>query len=359
MGVRCRAGRSGVRKPGKAPSRREALPRPLPQAGGEKRGGAPAGREGRARSGLPAWRRGRVGEASRSAGRRIEGAAFLPGGRPRIRSFDCRRLSPPSPPAGEAGWGSAAALAESVGAARQSPVAPGGPPPSSRKREGRKRDGPSTWRQGRKDDAAAGQEMALPVVPIAGGPLLLPRLRGRPGGGLLPRGRKLRARLGKARSRREALPRPLPQAGGEDKGEALLPGGSRRFRSVDCRKSSFLLPRLRGKLGGGLRPCWRKRRARSGKDSSRREALPRPLPQAGGEEKGAALPVGRLPAVLFCSPACGGGRVGERRRRRSAILAAGRGVRQPGGSLAVRAAASRRSWRSSQDANSGVVSLPT
>ena len=135
VGVRCRAGGNGVPGPGKAASRREALPRPLPQAGGEERGGTPAGAGGggsgrsiaggtlllprlRGRPGggpLPRWRKRRArARQSRVApggppptppasGRGGKGRHSCRGWRRRFRSFDCRRPDPPPPLAGEAG----------------------------------------------------------------------------------------------------------------------------------------------------------------------------------------------------------------------------------------------------------------
>ena len=135
-----------------------------------------------------------------------------------------------------------------------------------------------------------------------------------------------------SRPRREALPRPLPQAGGENKGRPFPPGregreGAARFSSptrggctrpppplAAAHSSSsplaaaalFLLPRLRGRPGGGPAAC-----AGAASSRLRREALPRPLPQAGGENKGRPFPPGRegregAARSPSPSPACGG-----------------------------------------------------
>ena len=193
-----------------------------------------------------------------ASGRGGKGAAL----RPPKRLWVMRLPLSPPPLAGEAGWGSATA---SVGAARQR-VRPGLLPS---RREALLRP----FRQGGEEEK--GQPFGRRSgFGRCGRLCLLPRLRGKPGGGLL-----LLRRVwpGLLLARREALPRPLPQAGGEERRQP----SSRRNGFRRCGRLCFL-PCLRGKPGGGLLL----RRVRPGLLLARREALPRPLPQAGGEEKG-------------------------------------------------------------------------
>ena len=144
---------------GKAPSRREALPRPLPQAGGEERGAFPPG--GRGEKGR------RPGEERRGGGRERKEGAALPRGRRRcIHSFDCWRHASPPPLAGEAGWGSAAAPAEAACTSPAKPRRAGRPSPGpSRKREGRLKGQSSRLAAGkRRGGAPAMRDTAHPVV---------------------------------------------------------------------------------------------------------------------------------------------------------------------------------------------------
>ena len=116
-------------------------------------------------------------------------------GRPRFQSFDCRRLDP-LPRLREAGRGPAGAPV----AAWQRPVAPRGPPPAppasgrgekgrpSCRTGGKQRGGPPAAKAALGDAAAFASSFAcgrprFRSFEIAGGSILLPRLRGRPGGG--------------------------------------------------------------------------------------------------------------------------------------------------------------------------------
>ena len=296
------------RRAGGSPAKARRAERPSPNPSrkreGRKRGNPPAGREGRKGGGPPAAEAAlcdaaalasfpRCGEGNASGQSIASGSILLPRlrGRQRFRSVDCRRFAPPPPLAGEAGWGPAGAPVET----RQRPIAPKDPPPTPPASGREKRGGPPAGEEALRDAAAFASS------PLVGGrPRFqsfdcrwldtLPRLRGRPGGGLPPR----RCKPGKDPSRRKALPRPLPQAGGE-KRAALPPpkralGDAAAFASFPaCGKGGvsgqsiaggpILLPRLRGRPGGGLLA----RRWKPRKGPSRREALPRPLPQAGGE----------------------------------------------------------------------------
>ena len=134
---------------------------------------------------------------------------------------------------------------------------------------------------------------------------ILSRLRGRPGGGQRPRSKELTGRPPQAAAERvgvtpgkkrparagKALPQPLPQAGGERRGSL-----GKRGRDNGTAAAILLLPRLRGRPGGGQRPGGKEITGQPpqaaaecagmtpGKSRpARRKALPQPLPQAGGE----------------------------------------------------------------------------
>ena len=250
VGVCCGAGGNGGRKRGKAPSRREALPRPLPQAGGEERGGSPARRKAvlpvvrlpAARSSSPACGGGRVGVCCGAGGN---------AGRKRGKALSRREALPrPLPQAG-----------------------------------GEERGG-----------SPARRKAVLPVVRLPAARSSSPACGGGRVGVCCRAGGNGGCKRGRVPSRREALPRPLPQAGGEEKGlpfcrtggregMALLAGGRPRFQSFDCGRPDPPPP-LAGEAGWGF--CCRAGGSggrKRGKVPSRREALPRPLPQAGGEER--------------------------------------------------------------------------
>ena len=236
MGVCCRAGGSGGRKRGKSPSRREALPRPLPQAGGEERDYPPAGRK----VALPVGCLPAVRSSSLACG----------GGRAGICCH--------------AGESSGRGLTKTHRIGRLSPA-------PSRKREGEEEGGPPARRK-----------IALPVGRLPTSQSSSP-LAGEAGWGSVAGVAKMAgASPIKDPSRREALPRPLPQAGGQ-KWAVLLSGGRLRFPSVACWRP-LLFPRLRRRPGEGLLPGWRKRRARQ---SSVAPGGSPPTPPASGRgEKG-------------------------------------------------------------------------
>ena len=261
---------------------------------------------------------------------RYEAAARRPpaaAGRPRLHPL------PPPPLAGEAGRGSAAAPAETAGASPAKPRRAGRPSPDpSRKREGRLKGRVPARRQGR-EGAAAGRGKkgrrfrgvggGASIRSIAGGTLILPRLRGRPGGGPLPRRQKRRAQARQSPVAPEGPPPAPPASARGRKGAALPLGGreekGRRSCHAGCGASSrsvaggpLLLPRLRGRPGGGLLPRWRKQRAWARQRPVAPEGPP-PAPPASGRggmagraECCLARPPGRASAWGFpCGADCG------------------------------------------------------
>ena len=125
----------------------------------------------------------------------------------------------------------------------------GGQRPGSPARPVASRDPPPAPPAGGRGDDGAGGASIVPPGRWRGGrrPLfLLPRLRGRPGGGQRPGS--------PARPVTSGDPPPAPPAGGRGDdgagGASIVPPGRRRggWRPL------FLLPRLRGRPGGGQRP---------------------------------------------------------------------------------------------------------
>ena len=169
--------------------------------------------------------------------------------------------------------------------------------------------------------------------------LLLPRLRGRPGGG------PAAVRLGKGPSRRGTLPQPLPQAGGERRGNL---GKWRRDNGTAAAAAILLLPRLRGRPGGGRRPggLAKARRAEGPspnpsrkREGSRKETaaagkllLPRLPGRPGGGQRpgGKKKDDGQPPqAAGECVGTTPGRKRGLRVRRKKAASPAGEAARFP------------------------------
>ena len=160
---------------------------------------------------------------------------------------------------------------------------------------------------------------------IGSSTILLPRLRGRPGGGLLPRRRKRQEQARQSPVAPRGPPSTPPASGRGGKGAALplgsrkengrlsLPGGRLRFRSVGCRWPDSPPP-LAGEAGWGPAAApaevagtsaAKSRRAKrpSPGPSRKREGRKRAVLLPGGRrgDGGPLLPSGRL---RFQSVAC-------------------------------------------------------
>ena len=249
MGVSGRAARQG-------PSRRGTLPQPLPQAGGEVMGGGLKRPSGTARPVTlrdpPASGRGMVGGLRKRKGDSVAAASIPLLSRLRGRPGGSQRPR---------------------GTAR--PAAPAGPPPAP----------PAS---GRGDDGAAAS------IP------LLPRLRGRPGGGQRPSG----------------TARPVTLRDPPASGRGIVGGLCKRQGDGAAAASIPLLPRLRGRPGGGQRPRG------TARPVTPRDPPPAPpasgrggdgrRPQAG--DSGAADSISPPPLAGEAGWGSAGGRYGQARR---------------------------------------------